>query len=170
MLFEKDNNRYFIFVTNKSMKKYGMKIIFAQSLIAMIGSLYYGRYGDPIVNMAKWVLFPLNSGFNPCELCRYARILMYPLVIISLIALIKKDTKVVDTILVFGILGTILELYHYRLQKIKITTSFVCTAYNPCEALQVDYRGFVTIPFLCLVAFLVITIVAFLIRAKTQKA
>jgi disulfide bond formation protein DsbB len=135
----------------------------------MLGSLYYGRYGDPVLNIAKGVLFPASGGFTPCELCRYARILMYPLVLISLIAFFKKDTKAIDTILVFSILGVALEIYHYGLQKINFQTSFVCTYVNPCEALQVNYRGFLTIPLLCLVAFCVILGVASAMKFQLPK-
>ena len=40
-----------------------------------------------------------GTGFEPCHLCRWARIIMYPLVLISFIALLRKDTKIAYTIL-----------------------------------------------------------------------
>ncbi len=146
------------------LEKYGLWIIFIQALLAMLGSLYYGRYGDPIEQIFTGDFFNPDNGFTPCELCRYARILMYPIVLSSLIAIIKKDFRIVDYIIPIWILGTILEIYHYTLQKFLITTSFFCTRANPCTALEVDYFGFITIPFLCLIAFIVILTTSLLIK------
>lgn len=150
-------------------RRYGLWIIFGQSLIAMIGSLYYGRYGDPVVNFAsspdQW--FNTENGFLPCELCRYARILMYPIVRISLIGIIRKyQQQVIDIIIPMSTVWLALEIYHYTLQKIAISTSFLCTAANPCDALYVDYFGFITIPFLCGLAFLIILAVAVIMKKK----
>ena len=80
--------------------RHGMKIIFAQALIAMLGSLYYGFYGDPF----SGDFFNSANALEPCELCRYARILMYPLVFFSGVALIKKQTKIVDYFIPFCVL------------------------------------------------------------------
>ncbi len=134
-----------------------MPIIFFQSLIATVWSLYYGFYGDPIANSIAWDMFNPANGFLPCELCWYARILMYPLVWISWIAWIRDDWKSIYTMIPFVVLGIWLELYHYLLQKNpNLETSFTCTANNPCDALWVNYFGFLTIPLLCLIAFCVI--------------
>lgn len=127
--------------------------------------MYYGFYGDPFIGE----LFNPENALEPCELCRYARILMYPLVFFSVVALIKKQTKIVDYFIPFCVLGLGLEIYHYTLQKFDIGTSFWCTRANPCAALGVDYFGFVTIPFLCLTAFVVITTVVILIKRAHYK-
>lgn len=149
-------------------KKYGLRIIFVQALVATLGSLYYGRYGDPVVNLMSGDLFNPANGYSPCTLCRYARILMYPLTLISLVGIIKKSYDAVDYMIIPVVLGILLELYHYSLQKFPISTSAFCTKANPCNALQVDYFGFITIPFLCLIAFVVIAIVILLIK-KANK-
>lgn len=149
-------------------KKYGLRIIFFQALLATLGSLYYGRYGDPVVNLMSGDLFNPANGYSPCTLCRYARILMYPLTLISLVGIIKKSYDAVDYMIIPVVLGILLELYHYSLQKFPISTSAFCTKANPCNALQVDYFGFITIPFLCLIAFVVIAIVILLIK-KANK-
>lgn len=131
--------------------------IFLQSLVAMLGSLYYSTFGDPVQNIMAGRFFPSHGGFTPCELCWYARILMYPIVPISIIALLTEDRKFTKYVLPLAIPGILLELYHYGLQKWNFPNAFQCTAANPCSALQVDYFGFITIPFLCLLAFVVIT-------------
>lgn len=149
-------------------QKHGMKIIFIQALVATLGSLYYGFYGDPAVNLLTGDLFNPANGLTPCVLCRFARILMYPLTLISAVSIIRKDNSAVDYMRPFLVLGIPLEIYHYALQKLPIKTSAFCTYNNPCNALEVDYFWFMTIPLLCLIAFVVILIVALLIRKSTH--
>ncbi len=85
---------------------------------------------------------------------------MYPMTVISMVALIKEDRRFTNYILPISISGIILSFYHYGLQKLNFPNPFKCTAVNPCSALQVNYFGFVTIPFLALVAYIVITVLA----------
>lgn len=137
------------------MKK-NLLIIFIQSLLALLGSLYYSNFGDPVLNIMAGDFFPIDNGLDPCNLCWWARILMYPIVVLSGLGLWWKDDAIIRYILALAIPGVLLETYHYALQKIDISTSQVCTFENPCTAMNVDYLGFITIPFLCLVAFTVI--------------
>ena len=53
-------------------------IAWAASVIAMFGSLYFSEIRQ----------------YEPCELCWYQRILMYPFVVILGIATVKKDYKI----------------------------------------------------------------------------
>jgi len=131
--------------------------VFLQALVAMLGSLYYSTFGDPVRNLATGRLFPSSGGFEPCELCWFGRILMYPLVFITGVALIKEDRRFTDYVLPFSLPGLALGFYHYGLQKLDFPNPFRCTAANPCSALQVNYLGFITIPLLEFVAFCVIT-------------
>lgn len=135
-------------------------VIFIQASLAMLGSLYYSNFGDPVANFQAGELFVVANGFDPCRLCWWARILMYPIVLISGLALYFKDTKALRYIIALSIPGVGLEIYHYMLQKFDLVTSQACTMANPCEALKVDYFGFITIPFLCLTAFVVILLAA----------
>jgi disulfide bond formation protein DsbB len=132
--------------------------IFLQAFIAMLGSLYFSTFGDPVRNLLMRNFFPLDGGFPPCELCWFARILMYPITILSLIGMIKEDRRFTDYVLPLSLLGMCLDFFHYGLQKWNFPNPFRCTASVPCSAMQVQYFGFVTIPFLALTAFTVITI------------
>lgn len=134
-----------------------LRIVFAQSLIATLWSLYLGFYGDPVLNFfytGDW--FNPENAFGICDLCRYARILMYPLVLISGVALIRNDKQWYWYMLPSVILWLMLEIFHYTLQMFPIETSFKCTDANPCMAFYVRYFGFLTIPGLCLLAFIII--------------
>lgn len=85
---------------------------------------------------------------------------MYSIVALSIVGILKKDNRFTDYVLALAIPGVALELYHYSIQKI-IVPFTSCGETALCTATQaVDYFGFMTIPFLCLVAFIVITILA----------
>lgn len=130
--------------------------IFVVALTATLGSLYFSTFGDPVKNMMNGALFALGGGLTPCELCWFARILMYPMVLISYVGIAKKDRHFTDYMLPMVILGIPLEIYHYAIQKLPISSVFGCSMENPCNALQVNYGEFITIPFLALTAFVVL--------------
>ena len=145
-------------------------VIFFQSLIAMMGSLYYSNFGDPVTNIHAGNFFPTEGGYEPCGMCWWSRILMYPIVWFSLWALLRQDRKVVKVIQWVSAAGILLSTYHYLLQKTTfIKTSAFCTLQNPCAALQVDYFGVITIPFLALIAYIVIFISCWIVRSNTPK-
>ena len=109
----------------------------------MLGSLYFSEV----------------AGFVPCTLCWYQRILMYPLAIILVIALLRKDHGVPFYVLPFSITGIIVSTYHFLLQKTDLFShGNVCASGVPCTTAWINWFGFVTIPFLALSAFLIITI------------
>lgn len=149
-----------------------LKIICVQAILAMVGSLYYSNFGDPVLDIRQGTLFG-GAGLEPCHLCRWARIIMYPIVWLSLMALWKKRTDIMLYIRNISYAGVLLELYHYILQKTTwldfMSMDAFCTKANPCAASQqVDYLGFITIPFLCLVAFVVIAVCATLYVKRSR--
>lgn len=91
---------------------------------------------------------------------------MYPLVIILGVAIWRKDKNVAYYVLPMTILGACVALYHYLLQMTPLAdfTPIQCNAYGPCSEIRALAFGqfilpkFVTIPFMSLTAFLVITV------------
>ena len=141
------------------------KIIVWQSVVAMLWSLYYGWFGDPVQNYLYQERFVRGNGLNPCQMCWFARILMYPIVLLSIISLYRKDTSMYVPILILSWLGIVLETYQYWYQLSHSNTeikSFICGvgAEASCAATDVIYAWFITIPFLCLVAFIVIFVLS----------
>lgn len=113
------------------------------SIIAMVGSLFFSE----------------RMGFIPCTLCWYQRILMYPLVVFLGIAFYRNDREIYKYILPISITGILMSSYHYALQKIPSMQEFSsCTSGVPCSGQYINWFGFVTIPFLALIAFIFITI------------
>lgn len=156
--------------------KYGrdwiLASIFLQAVLAMFSPLYFSNFGDPVYEYITGTWFDSSDALFPCQLCWWARIMMFPIVPLSLIALYTKNKPILAYIYVISIPGIALETFHYLLQKVNIPNPFGCTAANPCAAIDVDYFGFITIPFLCLLAFLVIHIFATLglFSKKIEKA
>ncbi len=147
-------------------------IILIQALLAIWGSLYFQYFGNPVTNIASGVWFPVDSGFTPCVLCWWARILMYPMAWLSLMSIIKKDQSIVDYLFPISIAWILLEVYHYLLQKtswLDFMWSTFCTRMAPCNALQVNYFGFITIPFMCLIAFVVILLCCIVVKRHRKK-
>lgn len=121
---------------------YSLYISWLLSLLATFGSLYFSEIGK----------------FPPCNLCWYQRILMYPLSIILLVGIIKKDKVLPYYALPLSILGTIIAGYHSLLQWKILTESVApCAEGVSCTTVQLQYFGFVTIPFMSFLAFISIT-------------
>jgi disulfide bond formation protein DsbB len=124
---------------------------FAVALAAMLGSLFYSDV----------------LGWEPCRLCWYQRILMYPLVLILGIAALRKDYRIGVYVLPMSVVGGAIALYHYGQQ----ISPAVASALGTCAAGSVscssrytfDY-GYITIPAMALVAFVCIGILVYLRR------
>ena len=137
--------------------------IFLISLVSTLGSLYFQYFWDPVVNLQAWNLFHWNWGFVPCLLCRWARIFMYPLVWISFFAIAKKRDYS-ELIILPSFLGILLEFYqNYLAEKVEGYSVF-CDPTTSCTTKWVDYFGFMTIPFLCLVAFVMIFVLGLMLK------
>ena len=124
------------------------------SIAATVGSLYFSE-----VRM-----------FVPCALCWWQRILMYPLVVVLGVATFRQDLSAWRTALPLSLLGLGTATYHYLLQRVPgLAPPASCASGVPCNLQYIDWFGFVTIPFLAAVAFLIITI-AMLRLAWTERS
>ncbi len=138
--------------------------IIIQALFAVLSPLYYSNFGDPIYELISGQWFDSVDALDPCHLCWWARIMMFPILPLSIIYAFTRNRGIVWYMYLVTFPGIALEAFHYILQKpgiigkVTIVTPFGCTAANPCAALHVDYMGVITIPLLCLVAFLVINL------------
>lgn len=97
--------------------------------------------------------------FPPCVLCWYQRICLYPLVIILGVGIIEKNKNMYKYVLPLSLLGEVIAIYHNLLYYEIIPESAApCIAGVSCTTKFIEYFGFVTIPFLSLVAFTLINI------------
>jgi len=155
----------------KNMKKKIFEyLILAQSSLVVVGSLYYEYFGDPIKNGGRGDFFPSGGGYNPCYYCWFGRILMYPILILVIVALIRKDKNYPYYILPFSFLAFLLEIYHYILQMIPNSVITPCSSVGiSCSTPYVQYFGFITIPFLGILAMAFITILCVLQIRKNKN-
>ncbi|RST59154.1 disulfide bond formation protein B [Siminovitchia terrae] len=125
----------------------------AISVVATLGSLYFSEIKQ----------------FEPCELCWYQRILMYPLTILLGIASVKKNYGIALYSAVFSGIGFCLSFYHYLIQKVPFFTSGAPACGRvPCTGQYINWFGFVTIPFLALIAFILILAISLLLLRMTK--
>jgi disulfide bond formation protein DsbB len=83
---------------------------------------------------------------------------MYPLMILLSMACYKNDKRLVPYLIPLSIIGGGISLYHYAEQKIPALAQLLpCTVGVPCSEDYINWLGFITIPFLALIAFILIT-------------
>ncbi len=134
-LFTKDRGPIYAWMAKK-----GLLLVFLISLAGMAGSLTYQFIG-----------------FVPCPLCWYQRILMYPIAIMSFVALMKrKATEIWDYALVLSIIGGLIALWH-NIEKFLGKDVLACDVIGvSCLQNYVKVFGFVDIPVMSLAFFVVI--------------
>lgn len=130
------------------LKKYSLYMAWIIALLGVGGSLYAGS-----------VLH-----IEPCVLCWYQRIFLYPLAILIPIGILRKDVNVCIYALPLSIAGTIVALYHYLLYiKIIPETLAPCSADSvSCTQELPKLFGLLDILQMSLVAFILISILLFL--------
>ena len=110
---------------------------FIVAALAMAGSLYFSEVAH----------------FEPCRLCWYQRIAMYPLVLILGIAAWRRDVRVRRYAVPLAAIGAIIATYHYALEWFPALDAGVCSAATPCSVVWFRELGFVSLPYLALSAF-----------------
>lgn len=106
----------------------------------------------------------------PCVLCWYQRAMMYGLPFVLGIGIWRKDKDVDLYVWPIAALGWLLALYHTLLQwKILPEAAAPCQAGISCTNAQINYFGFMTIPFGSLLAFSGILISLYFYRRFSAK-
>jgi disulfide bond formation protein DsbB len=129
---------------------YAIELAFLIALAATCGSLFYS-------NVAQ---------FQPCLLCLWDRIFLFPQPFILLFALFLKDQGVRKYAILLSVIGTVVAAYHTYLQ-FGGTDVINCAANGVgCEHVYFLEYGYVTIPTMALTAFVLIVI---FLSFKTPK-
>jgi disulfide bond formation protein DsbB len=139
-----------------ALKKNALPLAFIISLTAMLGSLYFSEV----------------RGFAPCLLCWYQRVFMYPLPFIFGVALYKKTRDVVYYAMPLAVIGGLIAAYHYYLQ-VNPNPLAPCAAIGfavSCSDRFTTNFGYITIPWMSLSAFVLITVLLVIFgKAKILK-
>lgn len=118
-------------------------LAWTQALVATTGSLFLSEV----------------MGYPPCVLCWYQRIAMYPLVIVLAVGILRRDRLIHLVALPLSLIGLVIAIYHNLLYfGIIPEAASACRAGVSCTTRFFEWFGFITIPFLSLTAFTVITI------------
>ena len=139
--------------TDKPSNQFFALLFFAWivSMIATLGSLFFSDV----------MLFP------PCVMCWYQRICMYPLTVILLVALSTGDKNVYKYAIPLALIGLFFAVYHNLLYfGILPEAAAPCSQGVSCTSDYVNWFGFITIQFLSLVAFSIITTLLLFLKRK----
>lgn len=134
-------------------RTYSLYLAWVVSLVAVGGSLFLSEI----------------MGYVPCTLCWFQRIFMYPIVILLGRACYYGDRTIIGYVFPLSIVGGCLSLYHYAQQKLPgLSKLLPCTAGIPCNVDELDWFGFITIPLMALVAFILITMMLLIGRPSSE--
>lgn len=119
----------------------GLLVAFVVSLLAVVGSLIYS---DVI-------------GYEPCKLCWFQRIFMYPQVILMGLALWRRDQWMKVYGFILSVVGALVAAFHYtgQLGLTPLPCSAVGYSASCAERFVMEF-GYITIPMMALSAFLLI--------------
>ena len=116
-------------------------------------SMFFLAWLVSLVATAGSLFFSEVMSFMPCVLCWYQRIAMYPLVILMMQALIRKEFLITPYALSLSVIGAVIALYHNLLHwQIIPEDMSPCVQGVPCSTVYINWLGFVTIPLLSLIA------------------
>lgn len=139
---------FFLLITKNhrlnALNRFSLPFAFLVAFLATAGSLFYSEIG----------------GFEPCKLCWFQRIFMYPQVVLLGLALWKKDKNIVDYNLTLAFTGAVFAAYHYFLQmKLIKETIFSCSTTSVAQNCSLPFFvefGYVTMPLMALTAFVLV--------------
>lgn len=125
-----------------------------------------GLLGDKAVWLAWVVALVCTVGsliysevihFEPCRLCWFQRIAMYPMAVILLVGAIRREFQVKYYALPLALLGLATSVYHYMMQVFPSLEGGSCGTVS-CSARYVEIFGFISIPFMAGSGFIVIAV------------
>jgi disulfide bond formation protein DsbB len=122
------------------------------AVVAVLGSLFFSEV----------------MGLQPCVLCWYQRIFIYPLAVLFLVALFPLDKRVVRYTLPLAVIGWGFAVYHYLVYSGYIPESLQpCSQGVSCAEINLELFGFITIPMLSILAYSAIIALLLIFRKRT---
>jgi disulfide bond formation protein DsbB len=129
---------------------FALQVAWIAAVLATFGSLYL-QFGEQL---------------NPCEFCWFQRICMYPLSLLLGIAAFRGDIQVAKRYFIgLAVVGAGLAVYHYQLERVPGEPT-VCGSAVPCNVAVINVFGFISVPFLSMAAFLLITTLLLMARSR----
>lgn len=111
---------------------------------SMLGSLYFSEFAD----------------YVPCRLCWFQRIAMYPIALIALVALVRRDRGARWYMVPMASIGIAISTWHYLLEWNPTWEGESCGLFGPaCSVPWFRTFGFVSLALMALCAFAAIIVV-----------
>lgn len=156
-LYTKILNRKIKIIENKLnlLKNKALQLALLVSITATSGSLFFSEI----------------LGYEPCKLCWFQRILMYPQVVIFSVALLKNKKDVAEYTLSLSLIGAFIASYHYLTTKFSASvpnsiSNFCSTTEASCLIQYLSEYGYVNIPMMSLTAFALLILFSYLSKLK----
>ncbi len=130
-----------------------LTLAFVVALTATVGSLYLSEIAH----------------LEPCKLCWFQRIAMYPLALVLGIAAWRRDEGIRVYTVPMAVVGGAISTYHYLLQQFPSLDSGACSATVPCTAAYIWEFGFVSIPLMALAAFSLVLVLLAVARSNQRE-
>ena len=119
-----------------------------------------------IISLASLYLSELKH-LEPCVLCWYERLSLFPVVILLGVALYKNFWDIFPYAIAFPVIGLLLSGFHIAMQEIPgFHPIKVCSATMSCSTKQSIGLGFITPPMVAFLTFLVIVILLYIGKPK----
>jgi disulfide bond formation protein DsbB len=144
-------------ISNRQGDQDGWYLLFGCWLIASVAT-----FGSLFLDKAL--------GMEPCSLCWYQRLFMYPLVLVLLTGLVPLDRRVIRYALPLAILGWLTAFYHLLMYVGIIPESLQpCGSGPSCVQDDLGLFGFVSIPMLSLLSFSVVIGLLLVFMQRTKQ-
>ena len=122
--------------------------------VSTLGSLYFSEVAD----------------FVPCRLCWFQRIAMYPIALIALVALIRRDRDARFYTVPLAVIGACISTYHYLIEWGVLSDTESCSLFGPaCADVWFRRFGFVSLAFMALCGFVAIIVVNVLPAPRSEE-
>lgn len=125
---------------NRYISRYTNELVFLQASIATSGSLYMSNI----------------LGWTPCRLCWFQRIIIYPIVVLALVAILLKKNNLREYVMPLLFVGIPIAAYHTLHQRFQQFGAAGCSVTDiSCATEYTFHFGYITIPVMALTAMLV---------------
>ena len=139
----------------------------------------FGDIAQSVGEKGLWIAFALTFvtflfteyykilGFEPCPLCWWQEIFLYPQIILFAIAAWRKDARIVDYSIALSVLGAGVALYQHILQMAPHgTLPCPATGTVSCATRILFEYNYITFPLMAFTTFVFLIMLMLLIRGR----
>ncbi len=139
-----------------ALKPLSAPLVVIVSIVVVGGSLYLSEI----------------KGFTPCMLCWIQRAYLYPHIVLGILLFVRRFAPIAQGAgIVMALLCLPVSLYHFLTELMPSIESSACAAGSTsCSVVYVREFGFITVPFMALVAAMLLFTLYVLTMRSIQRA